>query len=74
MPADYQRVIDDIEQQITAGSLSPGDRLMSIVQLAARYDTSQTTVKSALAILRARGLVRGHQGKGVYVADPSAKA
>jgi DNA-binding GntR family transcriptional regulator len=39
--------------------------------MAEQYDTSQTTVKTALAILRAQGVVRGHQGKATYVAGPS---
>lgn len=71
MPSDYQRVIDSIEEKIASGALKPGDRLPSIAQLAAEYNTSRTTVTNALAILRARGIVRGHQGKATFVAEAS---
>jgi GntR family transcriptional regulator len=66
---DYQRIIDDVEHQLETGALQPGQALPSISRLAVQYGTSQTTVKTALAILRARGLVRGQQGKATYVAE-----
>jgi GntR family transcriptional regulator len=66
---DYQRIIDDVQQKIATGELEPGTALPSIAQMAELYDTSQTTVKTALAILRAQGIVRGHQGKGTFVAE-----
>jgi GntR family transcriptional regulator len=68
MTADYQRIVDEIEQQIRSGQLKPGDQLPSIRLLAADYDTSQTTVKYALGLLRDRGLIYGRQGKANYVA------
>lgn len=47
--------------------------LLRVRALAEQYDTSQSTVKVALAILRARGIVRGHQGKATYVAEVQAQ-
>jgi DNA-binding GntR family transcriptional regulator len=66
---DYQRVIEDITQKVAAGILEPGDALPSIAQMAILYETSQTTVKVALAVQRAQGVVQGRQGKGTYVAE-----
>ena len=66
--SDYQRIIDDIERRIAAGLLKSGDPLPSIRLMADQYETSQSTMKVALAILRARGIVRGQQGKATYVA------
>lgn len=66
---DYQRIIEDIKSKIEAGVLTPGEKLPSIRIMAGQYSTSQTTVKVALAILRSQGIVRGHQGKGSYVAE-----
>lgn len=68
---DYQRVIDAIEEQIADGRLRPGDRLPSIRQLALDHRTGETTVKTALAILRSRGVIRGHQGRATFVAESS---
>ena len=72
-PSDYQRVVDDIAAKIEAGTLRKGDRLPSIVQLAAEYETSRTTVKTALLILGQRKLTEGHQGKATFViGEPTA--
>ncbi len=79
MPADIpggrvsgrMRVIAGITGAIADGVYAPGDRLPSIEHLADQYGTSQTTVKSALAILRDRGTIRTHPGKGTFVPDES---
>jgi GntR family transcriptional regulator len=68
-PADYQRVIDSITAQIQSGELAPGDKLPTYAQLAEQFKISVTTAQLALRILRERGLVEGHQGKGTYVAE-----
>lgn len=66
---DYQRIVEDITKRLAVGLLKPGDALPSIAQMAVQYETSQSTVKIALTVLRTQGIVRGHQGKGTYIAD-----
>jgi DNA-binding GntR family transcriptional regulator len=66
---DYRRVMDHVIACIRSGKLRPGDRLESIRDLAAKLDTSRTTVKMAQAMLRSEGWIVGQQGKAVYVAD-----
>ncbi|MEE6259212.1 winged helix-turn-helix domain-containing protein [Plantactinospora sonchi] len=68
-PADYQRVINAITEQIRSGELAPGDKLPTYAQLADQFKISVTTAQNALRILRERGLVEGHQGKGTFVAE-----
>ena len=68
-PADYKRVVDAITEQIRAGELAPGDKLPTYAQLAEQFKISVTTAQTALRILRERGLVEGHQGKGTFVAE-----
>lgn len=68
-PADYLRVIEAITEQIRAGELAPGDKLPTYAQLADHFGISVTTAQNALRILRERGLVEGHQGKGTFVAE-----
>lgn len=65
----YQVVIDHITDGIKAGRYAPGAKLPTIVELAELTSVSQTAVKTALLILRERGMVRGQQGKGTFVAD-----
>ncbi|WCN84803.1 winged helix-turn-helix domain-containing protein [Micromonospora sp. LH3U1] len=67
--ADYVRVVEAITAQIRAGELKPGDKLPTYAQLADQYGISVSTAQAALRILRDRGLVEGHQGKGTYVAE-----
>ncbi|MBF9135038.1 winged helix-turn-helix transcriptional regulator [Plantactinospora sp. S1510] len=68
-PADYLRVIEAITEQIRAGELAPGEKLPTYAQLADHFGISVTTAQNALRILRERGLVEGHQGKGTFVAE-----
>ncbi|MEV0806990.1 winged helix-turn-helix domain-containing protein [Micromonospora sp. NPDC050200] len=72
--ADYVRVVETITAQIRAGELAPGDKLPTYAQLADQYKISISTAQAALRILRDRGLVEGHQGKGTYVAEPPESA
>lgn len=63
----YQRIIDDLRTKIARGKLKPGDKLPSTTQLAAEYDVSTFTVRSAISRLLEDGTLQGHQGVGVYV-------
>lgn len=68
--ARYERIVSDIRAQIEAGQLRPGDRLPSTRELRKRYGCSQVTVRTAVLLLQAEGLLRGDPGVGVFVADP----
>jgi DNA-binding GntR family transcriptional regulator len=66
---DYQRVAADITAQIRDGRLKPGDKLPLRRELIVHYGVSAVVIDNAMLILKAGGWVRGHQGKGTYVAD-----
>ncbi|WBB51735.1 winged helix-turn-helix domain-containing protein [Verrucosispora sp. WMMA2044] len=68
--ADYIRIADQIVADIRAKKLTPGDKLPSIAQLAARYNVSPSTVKQVYVRLEALRVIWRHQGKGVFVNDP----
>ena len=65
--ARYLRIADELRREILRGSLTPGSALPSIAELIERYDTSSTTVRQAIGVLRNEGLVYGQQGKGIFV-------
>jgi DNA-binding GntR family transcriptional regulator len=67
LPPSYQQVADDIATKITAGKYKVGDPIPSTARLTEQYPVSATTVRAAVAKLRADGLLVGHPGKGVYV-------
>lgn len=63
------QVVDSIRGKIESGEWRPGDRLPTKIELAAAYGVSAAVIDAAMIELRMAGLVRGQQGKGVYVAD-----
>ena len=63
----YQDVVAELRSSIQAGQLAPGQRLPSENELAERYETSRPTVRRAIALLKAEGLVSTEQGRGAFV-------
>jgi GntR family transcriptional regulator len=63
----YQDVVDELHAAISAGEFVAGARLPSENQLADRFGTSRPTVRRALALLKAQGLVTTEQGRGAFV-------
>lgn len=63
----YHRIADDLREQIRRGQLSPGDRLPAETATAAKHRTTVPTVRQAMAVLRAEGLIESRQGIGTFV-------
>ncbi|MEU4118919.1 winged helix-turn-helix domain-containing protein [Kitasatospora sp. NPDC028055] len=63
----YQRIVEDVRDQIRLGRLRPDDKLPSTRELATHYGVAHGTVQRALTELRASGLIYSHQGKGSFV-------
>ncbi|WP_314416129.1 GntR family transcriptional regulator [Streptomyces kroppenstedtii] len=78
----YQRIAQDVKDQVRLGRLKANDRLRSTRELAEHYGVAPGTVQRALAELRTDGLIYSHQGRGSFirenaieaVADPTARA
>lgn len=67
----YQQIATDLRNQILDGELSAGQTLPSESSLGATHEASRVTVRKALEVLRAEGLVDARQGFGWFVAsDP----
>ena len=64
-----QKIINDITEQIESGKLAPGDQLPSTAELRVQYGVSVTVVRGAVNWLKAKGLVEGHAGLGVFVTE-----
>ncbi|MDP4506862.1 FadR/GntR family transcriptional regulator [Nonomuraea turcica] len=58
----YERVVEQIEGAIESGALCPGGRLPSERELMVQFSVSRSTVREALRVLQARGLVRSRPG------------
>jgi DNA-binding GntR family transcriptional regulator len=64
-----RQIIEQLSRQIAEGHLRPGDRLPSASELRRQYGVSVTVVRNAMLWLKARQLVEGVPGVGVFVAD-----
>jgi GntR family transcriptional regulator len=63
----YQDIVDELRASILEGRLDAGERLPSENELAERFGTSRPTVRRAIALLKAEGLVNTEQGRGAFV-------
>jgi GntR family transcriptional repressor for pyruvate dehydrogenase complex len=70
-----QVIVDQIKLLIRDGRLSPGDRLPSERELCQRFGVSRVTVREALRVLEASGLVAIKVGShgGAFLTSPSAE-
>ncbi|MGN9842058.1 FadR/GntR family transcriptional regulator [Nonomuraea sp. H19] len=58
----YERVVEQVEGAIESGALCPGQRLPSERELMTQFSVSRSTVREALRVLQARGLVQSRPG------------
>jgi GntR family transcriptional regulator len=63
----YQDIVEELRASVLEGRLVAGERLPSENELAERYGTTRPTVRRALALLKAEGLVNTEQGRGAFV-------
>lgn len=63
----YRQIVMKISAMIDAGELENGKMLPSMNELADEHEISKETVKKAYTILRDKGFVEPHQGKGFFV-------
>lgn len=66
----YQVIVRDIADQISRGSLKPGDQLDSELRLAEHYGVSRMTLRQALGELESSGMVVRRHGSGTFVRAP----
>ncbi|GAA1778124.1 GntR family transcriptional regulator [Luedemannella helvata] len=71
-PADdkrvlFQRVVDDIVDQIRTGTLQPDDVLPTARKMAEQYGIASMTAQRALRELQTLGLTYGVVGRGTFV-------
>ena len=65
----YHRLATELRREIQSGVYRPGDRLPSESQLMERFRVSQPTVRAAVGVLRAEGLVESIHGRGTFVRE-----
>jgi GntR family transcriptional repressor for pyruvate dehydrogenase complex len=63
----YEAVLDEIKRRIADGELRPGQRLPSNTKLSEEFHVGVSSVREALRVLAASGVVRIEHGSGVFV-------
>ncbi|MFI6861531.1 GntR family transcriptional regulator [Streptomyces sp. NPDC050421] len=63
----FERIADDLRQQIRDKELRPGQLLPTQSQLMQTYKASSLTVQKAIRLLRNEGWVIARQGRGTFV-------
>lgn len=64
----YRQLIDQVRSGIASGSLSAGDQLPTVRQLAVDLAINPNTVMRAYRELELGGLIETHQGTGTFIA------
>lgn len=65
--AAWLAIARDLSQRIGSGELKVGDAIPSREQLRRRYGVAEGTSRRAIQHLRAVGVLKGEQGRGVFV-------
>ncbi len=67
----YRAIAEELRRRVEAGEFAAGRTLPSEADLSAAYEASRVTVRKALELLRAEGLIDARQGFGWFAAvDP----
>ncbi|MFI0737918.1 GntR family transcriptional regulator [Streptomyces sp. NPDC021100] len=70
LPLRYQAIVDELRHRIRSGTYRIGERLPSEEALAAAFDVGRPTLRDALEVLQAEGLLKRRHGSGTYVTRP----
>jgi GntR family transcriptional regulator len=69
----YRQIIDQVKAAIATESVSSGDRLPTVRQLAVDLSINPNTVSRAYTELELTGLVETQMGSGTFVGDRKVK-
>jgi GntR family transcriptional repressor for pyruvate dehydrogenase complex len=67
-------IAEQLKDMILSGALHPGDRLPNEADLCTHFKVSRITLREAIQMLRALGLVEPTRGRGTFVREPDADA
>jgi GntR family transcriptional regulator len=64
----YKQIAQELGEQIESGKIGPGDHLPTELELRSQYDASRNTIRDAIKLLIASGLVETRPGQGTFAA------
>jgi GntR family transcriptional regulator len=63
----YLQVASTLRRRIRDGRWAVGDRIATLDELEREFDVARVTVRQAIELLQAEGLLKSHQGRGTFV-------
>jgi len=63
----YVQIADDIKDQIVAGKLTDGDKLLSLREYSLLYEVTALTMQRALGLLESEEIIDTKKGVGSFV-------
>jgi GntR family transcriptional regulator len=69
----YVQIVEQVQQLVVSGKLTPGDQLPTVRQLASELRVNFNTVARAYRMLDEAGLISTQQGRGTYILDQPAE-
>lgn len=69
----YQQLAEQLSREIVGGSLKPGARLPSELELAEQHAIGRPTVRQATELLVQRGLIERRRGSGTFVREQAPR-
>ncbi|MFF6955269.1 GntR family transcriptional regulator [Streptomyces sp. NPDC008317] len=69
----HLRIADDLRMEIERGELAPGASLPTLGEICERWETSMNSARSAVALLKAQGLITTGRGKAPVVRIPPGR-
>ncbi|GAB2915420.1 GntR family transcriptional regulator [Streptomyces mayteni] len=69
----YQKIANHLRLQIQSGKYGAGDRLPTETALSQRYEVGLPTIRQAIGVLQAEGLVDRQHGRGTFVRAPQPR-
>jgi GntR family transcriptional regulator len=63
----YVQIAGSLRGRIKDGTIPPGRRIPSLVELEQEFDVARDTLRKAIQVLKEEGLVETVQGMGTFV-------
>ena len=68
----YHDIIELVKEKIVNGELSPGDKLPSEQEMVDQLGVSRTSIREAIKILEAIGVIKIRRGNGMYLTSSTS--
>ena len=69
----YLQIVEQVRRLVAIGALRPGDRLLTVRELAVQCRVNRNTAARAIQELEREGIVRTRVGQGTFVSDEAPR-